>query len=137
MSCGAPLSLSSLLLLLTIHPTSFHLYTYSVHSLPISSKSRSLHTQSLYTHYFDIHTIKIKITMIASILFALLPFVSAIVTPTTPDGSTVVNEGGELDVAWAADDTGSWTNVTIQLMTGDNFQVSRNAAARVVLLEYR
>lgn len=75
--------------------------------------------------------------MIASILFALLPFVSAIVTPTTPDGSTVVNEGGELDVAWAADDTGSWTNVTIQLMTGDNFQVSRNAAARVVLLEYR
>lgn len=63
--------------------------------------------------------------MIAStLLLALVPFVSAIVTPNTPDGSTVVNEGSTLDVAWAADDTGSWTNVTIQLMTGDNFQVS-------------
>lgn len=65
--------------------------------------------------------------MIASLLFALLPLASAIVTPNTPDGSTVVNEGGTLDVAWAADATGSWTNVTIQLMTGDNFQVSSYA----------
>jgi hypothetical protein len=68
--------------------------------------------------------------MIPSLLLALLPFtlVSAIVTPNTPDGSTVVNEGQTLDVAWAADDTGSWTNVTIQLMTGDNFQVSTERA---------
>jgi len=62
--------------------------------------------------------------MLASILFALLPLVSAIVTPTTPDGSTVINEGGSIDAAWTADDTGSWTNMTIQLMTGDNLSVS-------------
>lgn len=64
--------------------------------------------------------------MIASasaLLFTLLPLASAIVTPTTPDGSTVVNEGDNIDIAWAADDTGSWNNVTIQLMTGDNFQM--------------
>jgi len=83
---------------------------------------------SLYyiTHSFTppkhhrIHTYK----MLASILFALLPLVSAIVTPTTPDGSTVINEGGSIDAAWTADDTGSWTNMTIQLMTGDNLSVS-------------
>lgn len=62
--------------------------------------------------------------MLASILFALLPLVSAMVTPTTPDGSTVINEGGSIDAAWTADDTGSWTNMTIQLMTGDNLAVS-------------
>jgi len=62
--------------------------------------------------------------MLASILFALLPLASAIVTPTTPDGSTVINEGGTIDAAWTADDTGSWTNMTIQLMTGDNLSVS-------------
>ena len=62
--------------------------------------------------------------MLASILFALLPLVSAIVTPTTPDGSTVINEGGSIAAAWTADDTGSWTNMTIQLMTGDNLSVS-------------
>lgn len=58
------------------------------------------------------------------LLYTLLPLVSAIVTPTTPDGSTVINEGDNIDIAWTADDTGSWNNVTIQLMTGDNFQVS-------------
>jgi hypothetical protein len=62
--------------------------------------------------------------MLASFLFALLPLVSAIVTPTTPDGSTVINEGGSIDAAWTADSTGEWTNMTIQLMTGDNLSVS-------------
>jgi hypothetical protein len=67
---------------------------------------------------------KTYIKMLASILFALLPIVSAIVTPTTPDGSTVINEGASIDAVWTADTTGEWTNMTIQLMTGDNLSVS-------------
>lgn len=62
--------------------------------------------------------------MLATLLFALFPLASAIVTPTTPDGSTVINEGSSIDAAWTADGTGEWTNMTIQLMTGDNLAVS-------------
>jgi hypothetical protein len=75
--------------------------------------------------------------MLASILFTLLPLVSAIVTPTTPDGSTVITEGSSIDAAWTADDTGSWTNVTIQLMTGDNLNVSLVYARARTNLGYR
>ena len=94
-----------------LHSFNFHSLYYTTHSF---------HYNTLPSTQTKIYTYK----MLASILFALLPLVSAIVTPTTPDGSTVINEGGSIDAAWTADDTGSWTNMTIQLMTGDNLSVS-------------
>jgi hypothetical protein len=102
-----------------IHTTLFYIASFSqslyhtTHSFIDNHAYATLNPPKIYTY-----------KMLASILFALLPLVSAIVTPTTPDGSTVINEGGSIDAAWTADDTGSWTNMTIQLMTGDNLSVS-------------
>lgn len=49
----------------------------------------------------------------------------AAVTPTSPESATVVRVGGQMNALWAADTTGTWTDMTVQLMTGDNLQVSR------------
>lgn len=58
-------------------------------------------------------------------LLAFVPlFASALFTPTTPDGSTVVEVGAPLLIAWSADTTGQWNNLEIQLMAGDNLAVS-------------
>ncbi|WRT66854.1 uncharacterized protein IL334_003817 [Kwoniella shivajii] len=54
--------------------------------------------------------------------FALLS-VNAIVSPTSPDGSTVVKVGDKINALWTADSTDNWKNVEIQLMTGDNLQM--------------
>ncbi|WVQ77939.1 hypothetical protein IAT38_000019 [Cryptococcus sp. DSM 104549] len=55
----------------------------------------------------------------AAALFAL-PFSTAIVTPTSPDGNTVVKVGDTIEALWTVDSADSWTNLEIQLMTGDN-----------------
>ncbi len=58
-------------------------------------------------------------------LLTLLPlFVSAVFTPTTPDSTTVVKVGQNLNIAWTADTQGLWSNLEIQLMAGSNFAVS-------------
>ncbi|WWC85204.1 uncharacterized protein L201_000063 [Kwoniella dendrophila CBS 6074] len=49
--------------------------------------------------------------------------VSAIVTPTSPDGSTVVKVGDKINALWTVDSTDNWNNLEIQLMTGDNLQM--------------
>ena len=46
------------------------------------------------------------------------------VTPTSPDSNTVVKVGEDIHALWTADASGQWNDLEIQLMTGDNFQVS-------------
>jgi hypothetical protein len=73
-----------------------------------------------------------------SLAASLLPFLglaSAIVTPTSPDASTVVKQGDQITALWTADPTGTWKDVEIQLMTGDNLNVS-DAATTTVSVEW-
>ncbi|ADV20667.1 Hypothetical protein CGB_B9630C [Cryptococcus gattii WM276] len=49
-----------------------------------------------------------------------LPLAQATITPTSPDGSTTVKVGDTIEALWTADSTDGWTDVEIQLMTGDN-----------------
>ena len=65
--------------------------------------------------------------MLSSFVLALLAVASpslAAVTPTSPDGSTVVKVGDDITALWTVDTTGTWNNMEIQLMTGGNLQVS-------------
>lgn len=62
-----------------------------------------------------------KIALIAS---TLASSVLAEIVPTSPDGNTVVKVGEDIKALWTEDTTGQWTDVEIQLMTGDNLQVS-------------
>jgi hypothetical protein len=48
----------------------------------------------------------------------------AVITPTSPDSATVVKVGENINALWSTDTTGQWTNVQIELMTGDNQAVS-------------
>ncbi|EUC54829.1 ser-thr-rich glycosyl-phosphatidyl-inositol-anchored membrane family protein [Rhizoctonia solani AG-3 Rhs1AP] len=43
--------------------------------------------------------------------------------PTEPSGSSVFNVGKECAIKWDADSTGSWKKMSIQLMTGDNWNM--------------
>lgn len=52
-----------------------------------------------------------------------LPLAQATITPTSPDGSTTVKVGDTIEALWTADSTDGWTDVEIQLMTGDNLAV--------------
>ena len=66
---------------------------------------------------------------IASALYATLvlsPLAWAAVSPTAPSGDTVVRVGQPLNALWTVDGTGESTDVVVQLMTGDNLQVSFN-----------
>lgn len=58
----------------------------------------------------------------AALLFSLV--VNAAVTPTSPESATTVRIGQPLTALWSADTTGTWTDMTVQLMTGDNLNVS-------------
>lgn len=58
-----------------------------------------------------------------SLLLALLPLSSAQVVPTSPDSSTVVQVGQNINALWTVDTTGTWNDVEIQLMTGDNLNM--------------
>lgn len=59
-------------------------------------------------------------------LLSLLAVAYAVVTPTSPDGSTVVKVGSPINALWNKDTAAGskWTNMQIQLMTGDNLNVS-------------
>ncbi|KAI5451754.1 hypothetical protein NCC49_001401 [Naganishia albida] len=65
--------------------------------------------------------------MFVKSLFTVLPllaaFVCADVVPTSPDGSTVVRIGSTAEALWTKDSNGNWTDVTVKLMTGDNFNM--------------
>ncbi|CAE7159206.1 unnamed protein product [Rhizoctonia solani] len=43
--------------------------------------------------------------------------------PTEPSGSSVFNVGAQCTIKWDADATGTWKNMNIQLMTGDNWNM--------------
>ncbi|KAL0240179.1 hypothetical protein I308_106727 [Cryptococcus tetragattii IND107] len=57
-----------------------------------------------------------------------LPLAQATITPTSPDGSTTVKVGDTIEALWTADSTDGWTDVEIQLMTGDNLAMVPLAA---------
>ncbi|OXB39317.1 hypothetical protein LQV05_004404 [Cryptococcus neoformans] len=61
-----------------------------------------------------------KFTTTLALPLLALPFVRASITPTSPDGSTVVKVGDTIEALWNVDSTGGWTDVEIQLMTGSN-----------------
>lgn len=70
--------------------------------------------------------------MLAFLSLALLSLLAnAAVTPTSPESATVVRIGQPLSAMWAADTTGQWTDMTVQLMTGDNLNVSSDVFFRV------
>ncbi|KIY63101.1 hypothetical protein CYLTODRAFT_426379 [Cylindrobasidium torrendii FP15055 ss-10] len=54
---------------------------------------------------------------------SLSSLVLADVNPTTPDGSSIYKEGEKCEIAWTGDASGAWADMTIQLMSGDNFQM--------------
>ncbi|KAK8870058.1 hypothetical protein IAR55_000628 [Kwoniella newhampshirensis] len=64
-----------------------------------------------------------KLTTLTALLSLTSSVVNAIVTPTSPDGATVVRVGQQINALWTADTTDGWNNVEIQLMTGDNFNM--------------
>lgn len=64
-----------------------------------------------------------SIFTILPLLSALSTFVNADVTPTSPDGSTVVRVGQTAEALWTKDPQGNWTDITIKLMTGDNYNM--------------
>ncbi|KAJ9114285.1 hypothetical protein QFC22_005737 [Naganishia vaughanmartiniae] len=57
------------------------------------------------------------------LLAAFTTLVRADVIPSSPDGSTVVKVGATAEAMWAKDMNGTWTDVTVKLMTGDNFNM--------------
>ncbi|KAF8721815.1 hypothetical protein AX14_010166 [Amanita brunnescens Koide BX004] len=66
---------------------------------------------------------KIILTAIVAVLQAFL--VSADVTPTDPGPNTVFNAGSNCNIDWLGDtsSTTAWQNMSIQFMTGSNFDM--------------
>jgi len=68
-------------------------------------------------------------TMLSLIIASALPFllattVSGQFTPTTPSPGDSFNAGHNCTIAWRADQTGAWSNVTINLMSGSNMNMT-------------
>jgi hypothetical protein len=63
-------------------------------------------------------------------LFALtaniiaLAIVRADPTPLEPHSTTVENAGGRCHIGWKPDTTGFWKSMYIELMTGNNFNMT-------------
>jgi len=53
--------------------------------------------------------------------FALVAL--ADVTPTEPGPGDVFQQGGSCTIGWSPDQTGTWKELNIELMTGDNFNM--------------
>lgn len=70
------------------------------------------------------------LSAITAIFLAIAAPALAAVSPTSPSAGTVVRIGQDLTALWTADSTGQWTDMTVQLMTGDNFQVSAGGCGR-------
>ncbi|KAI0831897.1 hypothetical protein BC628DRAFT_1415391 [Trametes gibbosa] len=56
-------------------------------------------------------------------LLAGAAVVSADPTPSAPGPGDVFREGGQCTLAWDVDPTGTWTEMNVELMTGDNFNM--------------
>ncbi|KZT62188.1 hypothetical protein CALCODRAFT_420836, partial [Calocera cornea HHB12733] len=56
----------------------------------------------------------------ALVLSALLLLARAALTPTGPGPTDTFRAGSSCSISWTPDPTGEWTNVTIQLMSGQN-----------------
>lgn len=54
------------------------------------------------------------------LLATLVGDAHAIITALSPYGATVVNTGKQITAVWDVDPTGTWTSMTITLMTGYN-----------------
>ena len=67
-----------------------------------------------------------------TLLLVSISNINAAVTPTSPESATSVKIGQPLTATWSADMTGTWTDMTVQLMTGDNLAVSLGARFGVV-----
>lgn len=57
------------------------------------------------------------------VIAAHILFVCADPTPTAPGPGSVFNQGATCRTDWTIDSTGKWTSMSIQLMTGDNFNM--------------
>ncbi|GAA5834916.1 hypothetical protein JCM3766R1_002038 [Sporobolomyces carnicolor] len=57
---------------------------------------------------------------IVALSAALVPRAAADAVPTAPGPGDSFNEGSACPIQWNLDTTGTWTNFTIQLMTGSN-----------------
>jgi len=63
----------------------------------------------------------VKLLLAALSLKALL--VSADPTPSVPGPGDSYREGGDCQIGWGLDPTGKWTDMQIELKTGDNWQM--------------
>jgi hypothetical protein len=61
-------------------------------------------------------------SIIAAIVVGAL-LVCADPTPSIPGPGDVYNEGSNCQIAWSADTSGTWTQMSIQLMTGNNWNM--------------
>jgi len=52
--------------------------------------------------------------------------------PSVPGPGDVYNEGSNCQIEWAADSSGTWTQMSIQLMTGDNLNMVHLADLTIV-----
>ncbi|KAG7094460.1 hypothetical protein E1B28_008056 [Marasmius oreades] len=65
-------------------------------------------------------------TKLRPFLFAALSTlstISAVVIPTAPGPGAVFNQGSKCSTSWVGDTEGKWNDMTIELMTGDNFRM--------------
>jgi len=62
-----------------------------------------------------------KLIIAAITLPALLAWADP--TPSIPGPGDSYQEGGTCQIEWGADTTGKWTNMSIELKTGDNFNM--------------
>lgn len=109
-------------------PPSLFIYIYIClifYSPFLLLRKPTIHTLFSPTH-FHCNTEKIAIMKFSALTLApllALPLAQATITPTSPDGSTTVKVGDTIEALWTADSTDGWTDVEIQLMTGDNLAV--------------
>lgn len=64
-----------------------------------------------------------SIKFAAGLVAVLAGVVSAAPNPTEPSSTSVFNVGGTCSIKWDADSTKTWKSMSIQLMTGDNWNM--------------
>lgn len=67
-----------------------------------------------------------SITTVISLLAALVMSATTVfaqVSPTSPGPGNVYNQGSRVSIEWGLDSTKIWTNMSIDLMTGSNFDM--------------
>lgn len=64
-----------------------------------------------------------SIKFAAGIVAVVAGVVSAAPNPTEPSSTSVFNVGGTCSIKWDADSTAKWKSMSIQLMTGDNWNM--------------